>query len=227
MGLYVDTDSPIHRLHAGVKLSSLVVVGTAVFLLNEWLYLAAVLLATVALYFVARIPLKVAYAQLRPVLYLLAIIFIVQSLFDHWTMGVTVALRFLCLILFASLITLTTRVSEMVDVIESAMQPFTPFGVNPAKTSLAISLAIRFLPVIAQKFHDVREAQNARGLGGSIVATAVPLIVRTLRMANDIAEALDARSYDADAKHNKDARAEIISDSRAFTPTEQSSKREC
>ncbi|MDJ0931753.1 energy-coupling factor transporter transmembrane component T [Breoghania sp.] len=106
----------------------------------------------------------------------------------------------LSLILFAALVTLTTRVSEMVEVIENALRPLARFGVNPAKASLAILLSIWFLPVIAQKFQDVREAQDSRGLSASFMATAVPLIVRTLHMANDIAEALDARSYDPDAR---------------------------
>lgn len=200
LGLYVDTKSPIHELCAGVKLVCLVVAGTAVFLTERWDHLFIALGAVGLLYLIARIPCGIAWTQVRPLFPLLAIIFIFQALFDHWAVGVTLVTRFLILILLASLLTLTTRVSETIEVIEKAMRPFKRFGVNPAKVSLAISLSIRFLPLIAQKFDEVREAQKARGLGGSVVATAIPLIVRTLRMANDIAEALEARSYDPEAK---------------------------
>lgn len=197
LGLYVERQSPIHALHAGFKLTFLVLAGTGVFLISNISLLAGGLGLTLLLYLVARLSWQIAWQQIRPLVLLLAIIFIFQALFDHWTIGVIMVLRFLILILLASLLSLTTRVSAMIDVVEKSLQPFVRFGVNPAKVSLAISLAIRFLPLIAQKFEEVREAQKARGLGGSVVATAVPLIVRTLRMANDTAEALEARSYDA------------------------------
>lgn len=198
IGLYVDRNSPIHRLPPGVKLLFLCVVGVLIFLIDSWVWLFIGLCAVALLYVVARIPFAAASAQIRPLLFLLAIIFLFQALFGHWTTGVTLVMRFLILIMLSSLVALTTRVSAMVGVIETAMRPLRRFGVNPVKVSLAISLAIRFLPVIAQNFNEVREAQNARGLGTSIVATAVPMIVRTLRMADEIAEALDARSYDSE-----------------------------
>ena len=64
-----------------------------------------------------------------------------------------------------------------------------------AKVSLAIAMAIRFIPLISGLVHEVREAQRVRGLERSILAVAMPVIVRTLKMGNEIAEALDARSF--------------------------------
>ena len=61
--------------------------------------------------------------------------------------------------------------------------------------SLAISLTLRFIPVLAQITRDVREAQRVRGLEGNIVALAIPLVVRTLRISDDIADAIEARGY--------------------------------
>ena len=45
---------------------------------------------------------------------------------------------------------------------------------------------------------EVREAQRARGLERSLVALTVPIVVRMLKMSDDIAAAIDARSYDPD-----------------------------
>ncbi len=50
------------------------------------------------------------------------------------------------------------------------------------------------MPVLASVAADIREAQAARGLDRSVFALAVPLTLRTLRMADEIAEAIDARS---------------------------------
>ncbi|MET3589639.1 energy-coupling factor transporter transmembrane protein EcfT [Bartonella silvatica] len=42
--------------------------------------------------------------------------------------------------------------------------------------------------------------QQARGSQLNIAALAIPLIIRTIRMASEVAEALDARFYNADAE---------------------------
>lgn len=107
-------------------------------------------------------------------------------------------LRFAVLILFASLVSLTTRVSDMIAALEIGLRPLAFVGLNPAKVGLALSLAIRFIPVIAGQLTEIREAQRVRGLNRSILAAAVPLIVRTLKIAGAVADATEARSYDPD-----------------------------
>lgn len=196
LGLYVDADSPIHKMGAGFKIGALVCLGTSIVLLNNLIMLGLLIGLVAVLYAIARIPPGVVWRQVRPAFYLIVIIFAFQIFRGDWMVGAVMALRFILLILFSVLVTLTTRVSQMVEVVEKAINPLRRIGVNPRKAGLAISLSIRFIPVIAQNFKDIREAQRARGCGRSIVATAVPLIVRTLRMANDVAEALEARSYD-------------------------------
>jgi biotin transport system permease protein len=107
-------------------------------------------------------------------------------------------LRFTILVALAVLITLTTRISDMVDALERALRPLRVLGVNPAKISLMISLAIRFVPLLADLVREIQEAQRSRGLERSITAVAVPLIVKTLRMASVLTDAIDARGYDPD-----------------------------
>jgi biotin transport system permease protein len=79
--------------------------------------------------------------------------------------------------------------------IETGLQPLAKLGADVEKISLALSLALRFIPLIASVGAEVREAQRARGLDGSLVALAVPLLVRTLKMGEDIADAIDARGF--------------------------------
>ena len=86
----------------------------------------------------------------------------------------------------------------MIEALQGGLVWLRAIGVNPAKVSLAISLALRFIPVLAAVTSEVREAQRARGLDANILAIAVPVVVRTLKMADDIAAAIEARSYDPD-----------------------------
>jgi biotin transport system permease protein len=196
LGLYFHEESPIHRLSPGAKLGALAVLGTGLFFISDWRLLAGALAGAALLCALARIPWRVALDQLRPALWVIGLLFAVQALVEGWAAGLALALRFAALILLASLVTLTTRVSDMTDSIETWLAPFSRLGVNPVATSLALSLAIRFIPVISGIAAEVRDAQRARGLERSFVAVAVPVIVRTLKMADDIADAMDARSYD-------------------------------
>ncbi|MET3560361.1 biotin transport system permease protein [Bartonella japonica] len=132
---------------------------------------------------------------------LLIFIFVFQVIFKGWFTGCEVILRFLSLIFLALLVSLTTKVSDMVSAIETWLQPFRRFGINPSKFSMVLSLAIRFIPVVSEKFNEVHEAQRARGLDKNIAALAIPLIIRTIRMASEVAEALDARCYDGDTEN--------------------------
>ena len=42
------------------------------------------------------------------------------------------------------------------------------------------------------------EAQRARGLDRSAIALLVPLLIKTLKMADNLSDAIDARGYDAE-----------------------------
>ena len=86
-------------------------------------------------------------------------------------------------------------IQYLIDGIERGLPFLRPLGVNPAKVSLALSLALRFIPVLAQITQEVREAQRVRGLENSVIALAIPLFVRPLRMSDDIADAIEARGY--------------------------------
>ncbi len=196
LGIYLHRESPVHRLPAGAKVLLLLAGGTALLLVDDLRAVAAVLAVIAALYAVARIPLKVLVAQVRPAFWVFLFIFLFQLFTRDAAFAGMVVARFVALLLLASLVTLTTPVSAMIDAIERGIGWVRRFGINPAKISLGLSLALRFIPVVAKIAAEVREAQRARGLEHSVVAIAVPVIIRTLKMADDVANAIDARGYD-------------------------------
>lgn len=198
LGLYLHAHSPLHSLRPGIKVACLAVFGTLAFMVSDWRVLLGCFASVLLLYALARIPWRTAFDQIRPTLWLLLAIFVIQALIDSWMVGFIVVLRFAMLILMAALVTLTTRASAMIEALEAGLRPLRHVGLNPSKISLALSLALRFIPVISDITQEVREAQRARGLHRNILALAIPIVVRTLKMADDIADAIEARSYDSD-----------------------------
>jgi biotin transport system permease protein len=198
LGLYIDRDSVIHALAPGVKMLVLALSALALIAVDDWRVLAAVLAVVLSLFAVARLPAREVVAQLRPVLFLALFFFAVHALLVSWQSGLVTVLRFTILVSLAVVITLTTRVSDIVDALEVGLRPLRFVGVNPAKISLMISLAIRFVPLLVDLVREIRAAQQARGLERSVTAVAVPLIVKTLRMASVLTDAIEARGYDPD-----------------------------
>jgi biotin transport system permease protein len=84
----------------------------------------------------------------------------------------------------------------MLETLERALQPLRRFGVSPARLGLLLSLTLRFIPLLATWLREIQEAQRVRGLDRNTFAVLVPLLVKTLRTADTLAEAIDARCFD-------------------------------
>ncbi|MDN3310705.1 energy-coupling factor transporter transmembrane component T [Microbacterium oryzae] len=100
--------------------------------------------------------------------------------------------RVVSVVLLAGVLTLTTRSEEMLDVVERALRPLARFGADPWRVAFTLSLTIALVPVIADFGRRVREAQRARGVRLGVRAV-VPMLVMSLRHADDVADALSAR----------------------------------
>jgi biotin transport system permease protein len=196
LGLHIPRRSPVHALPAGVKVLALPVSAAFVFATADPLVLAGALAAVVAGFALARLPVAAVATQLRPVLVMALLFLVVHGLLTDWHTGAVTVLRFLVLMLLATLASLTTPVSAMADALERGLERLRLPGVDPAKAGLAITLAIRFIPLVQDQMRLVQAAQKSRGRERSLFATAVPLIVRTLRLAHGLAEAIEARGYD-------------------------------
>ena len=196
IGLYLPGTSVLHRAPAGAKLVALVLAGAAsVFLDEVWQLVVALGVVTVG-YGVAGIPLRTAVAQLRPLVWVAGVAAVFHVLVNGWERAVVVLGVIALLVLLAALVTLTTRTTDLVDALVAACRPLRRVGVDPERVGLLLALGIRCVPVVVGLAEQVREAQRARGLGGSPRAFVVPLIVRSLRHADALGEALVARGVE-------------------------------
>ncbi|MEV6769949.1 energy-coupling factor transporter transmembrane protein EcfT [Nocardia sp. NPDC051030] len=195
LSLYHDAATPVHTVPAGAKLLVLAVTGTALFFVPSILWLAVALALVLGLYALARIPWRTTARQVLALIPVLALIMFAQILFTDRETALLVGERLLTLVLLANLVTLTTRTTAMIETIERALTPLKPLGVRPDRVGLLIAMTIRFIPVIRAQADLVRSAQRARGIERSTVFL-IPLLIRTLRMADGVGEALDARGLD-------------------------------
>lgn len=196
LSLYVPGGSFIHRVPAAVKLSILLIGSAALFMVSSIPVHAAELVLIAGLFHAARLPWRDTFRQLRTVLIFLVPIFLFHVFITDWMLGLETVLRILVLLLLAVLVTLTTRPTEMIDVLEAAIRPLRHVGINPSKTSMMLSMVIRFIPMMMREAQEILEAQRARGLDRNAIALLMPLLIKTLKMADDLSEAIEARGYD-------------------------------
>lgn len=196
LGLYLPGTSVAHRTPAARKLLLMLAVGAgSVFLDHAWQVAVAIGLVLGG-YVIAGISLGVALKQVRPLVWLAGAVAVFHVVVNGWERAFVVVGVIAMLVLLASLVTLTTRTTDMVDAIVAACRPLRVVGVDPERIGLLLALGIRSVPVVVGLAEEVRDAQRARGLTASPRAFAVPLIVRSLRHADALGDALVARGVD-------------------------------
>jgi biotin transport system permease protein len=193
LGLYRPGSSPLHRLPAGVKLGALALAGAGSVWIDTPAQTAAALIVVLALHPLGRIPTRAVTDMLRPLMWMLAPLSVFQLLVAGAARTTVLVGVILALVLLANLVTLTTRTTDLIDVVVTLCRPLRVLGVDPVRVGLLLNLAIRCVPLVIELATEVRDAQRARGLESSPRALVVPLLVRTLRRADEIGEALVAR----------------------------------
>lgn len=195
IGVYHPGDTLVHRAPALLKLGLLAVFVTVVALQGSLAALGVAAAVTVLLFLPARLPFRAVWGQIAPILWILAFAVPVQWLFAGWEAAATMAVRLLIAVALAALYTLTTPVTETLDAMQALLRPFRRW-LDADRVGLALALAIRCVPLLADIVREVMEARKARGTEGSVIALAVPVIVRALQTADHLGEALIARGFD-------------------------------
>jgi biotin transport system permease protein len=184
------------RWPAGLKIVLLIVVsGVLVAVSSPWPLGLAAVFATALWTYVAGPLTRQTWLTGRWVVFTIACVVLYIGLVSSWAAAFVVLCRLLALMALAMVVMATTPVSAIMDWIERLLKPLGRRGwVNPAKVALLFGLVLRFVPVLFAQWHEIREAQAARGLAAQPHALLVPMILRTLERAEDIAQAIDARN---------------------------------
>ena len=117
--------------------------------------------------------------------YLLLIVLIPQLIFSGFERGAYNTLAVFAGILLAALVSLTTKTSDIVDLIKR----FT----KSQNFALLIALSINSIALVVGFSKNITEAGLARGVKPNPIRQIVTLFVVSLRYADDYAEALAVR----------------------------------
>ncbi|WP_417852240.1 CbiQ family ECF transporter T component [Bifidobacterium oedipodis] len=215
--------SLLQRLDPRVKMVGFLIVMFSMFAVSNPMQLAAAALLTLAAILAARMnPLEVA-RTVHPILAMLVLmgllnLFVVRTgtplvelgpisiTDDAVRFAILYTCRFALVIIQGALFLTTTGPTAITDAFASLLSPLGRLGLHTQELSLVMSLALRFIPTLTDEALAIRNAQAARG--GSIetgspsqklramAAIIVPVLAGTMRHADNLALALDARCYE-------------------------------
>jgi energy-coupling factor transport system permease protein len=221
IGQYYPTNSFVHSMDPRAKILISILFMIVLFVGNNFqafLVMGAfTLLAVVS----SRVPWRLLVRGLRPVIFIMIFtmalhlfltpgppIFTVGPIKATWSgliQGIFIGVRLVILILFTSLLTLTTSPIELTDGLEDLLKPMTRIGVPAHELAMMMTIALRFIPTLLEEAERIMKAQMARGAdfeSGNLVKRAkglvpllVPLFVSAFRRADDLAMAMEARCY--------------------------------
>jgi biotin transport system permease protein len=195
-GCYRPGTSLLHRAGAGVKLVGLLVFSTVLVAWRSPVTVLVALFVVVALYAAGGFGPRTLVAQVWPLRWIVVFLIPFQWWTAGWRLAVAVVGTLVLAVAGAGLVSLTTRVTDLLDVITRLLRPARALGVDPDRVALLLALTIRAVPVIAATLQEARDARRARGLERSARALVTPVVVRTIRHADRVGDALAARGVD-------------------------------
>ncbi|WP_424932484.1 energy-coupling factor transporter transmembrane component T family protein [Amaricoccus macauensis] len=131
--------------------------------------------------------------MLRPLWIFVAVVMLWHIVSGAIAQGVEISARLVTCVGLANLVTMTTRLDDMLAVTERLLGPLRRFGLETHRLGLAVALVIRFTPVLAEKGGRLVEAWRARSArrpGWRIVG---PFALLAIDDAEHVSEALRAR----------------------------------
>ena len=120
-------------------------------------------------------------------------------------LAIYISIKIFLMITLSSILTSTTSSIELTNGLEDLLSPFKILRLPVAEASMMISIALRFIPSLLDESKRILNAQASRGVdfnnGGmlqklkSLISLVVPLFSIAFKKAEDLANAMEARSY--------------------------------
>lgn len=119
--------------------------------------------------------------------------------------GGFIILRLILIISFSSLLTFTTKPTDLTLAIEHVLAPLRIIKLPISELALMISISLRFIPTLLEETQKILKAQTSRGADFSegnvkdkvvqIISLLIPMFIISFKRAEDLANAMEARGY--------------------------------
>ena len=223
-GQYYPANSLLHRMDPRAKFIMAILYIVCTFICKNALAFGVLLLSSVVLVLISKIPLKMILRSIRPLLFIIAFTSLINIFFtrgeyrltpEGWFFSIYVEglwnalfmmLRIVILIVGTGLfLTYTTTPISLTDAIESLFSPLKRIGLPVHDFAMIMTIALRFIPTLTDETEKIMNAQKARGSdlnSGNLIKRAkalipilIPLFASAIDRAFELAAAMECRCY--------------------------------
>ena len=224
LGQYYPAKSVIHKIDPRVKIIFLIAIIVLIYCTANIFSLGFIVLTVLTILLTTKIPFSTYFKNLKIILPILVFTFLLNLFYmgdgnvlveflifkitdEGVYRSVFMAVRLVILILISSSLTYTTTPNELTDALESLLSPLKCIGLGNAVhvLFLMMTIALRFIPTLAEETEKIINAQKARGADfesgklseriKAIIPIIIPLLISSVRRAYDLAEAMESRCY--------------------------------
>lgn len=128
-------------------------------------------------------------------------------------MALLLILRVMIVILTSTILTLTTKPTDLTNGLELLLKPLEALKIKTSIFAMMVSIALRFIPTLFNETDKILKAQASRGADFKegkfrnqimqIVSLLIPMFVISIKRAFDLADAMEARGYIPGAKRTR------------------------
>ena len=222
LGRYIPGNSIVHRLDPRSKLVAMILLIMIVFWANNPITNIILFVAIGIFVALSEVPLSFFIKGLRSMFFLIAFTTLFQLFFISGgdvlleigfikitSLGIEQAgiifCRFVLIVFFSTLLTLTTMPLSLATAVESLLGPLKKLKVPVHEVGLMLSMSLRFVPTLMDDTIRIMNAQKARGVDfgeGNVIQKVkamipilIPLFATSLKRADSLATAMEARGY--------------------------------
>jgi energy-coupling factor transport system permease protein len=235
LGRYVPSSTSLHRLDPRVKIIALIVFFVAVFLdygstQQNFVMYGIFFLLFLIIMIIGKVSFLSVLNSLKGLWLMMLLLLIINSLLTnegdvafsigtkaiYWS-GIIktgyIIVRLMLMIMITTILTTTTKPMELTFGLEWLLTPLKYIKVPIHIIAMTLSLALRFIPTLAEEANKIMRAQASRGVDfkegkikekfKAITSLVIPLFVSSFMRAGDLADAMEARGYDPLSERTK------------------------
>jgi energy-coupling factor transport system permease protein len=119
--------------------------------------------------------------------------------------AVFIMTRLVIIITMSTILTLTTKPTDLNLGLEQMMKPLKIVGINSEELAMIISIALRYIPTLLDEANKIMLAQASRGVDFSegklkdkvmqIISLLVPMFIISFKRSDELANAMEARNF--------------------------------
>lgn len=206
IGKYYPVRSRVHLMNPLSKIICTITFVLMCLFANSMLMNAMLFILVMLMIINSHIPVKYFFKTIRSLRFILLFTIIFNMLLNIYFETTLIMLsRLILLVLYTSILTLTTPPTEITYGLEKFLSPLKVFKVPVNRMALSISIALRFIPTIIDEGNKILKSQACRGIDYNssnikdkfvaIKALIVPMFVLTIKRADELADAMEVRLF--------------------------------